>query len=68
MIEKANIVSKSVDVWETKNMSLFNKVHNFEPKKRYINEPNISLINLISLMFNYAKLRIYDFYIWGRQL
>ena len=36
-------------------MDLFNKVHIFEPMKSHIYEPNISLISLIILMFNYAK-------------
>ena len=48
----------SVDVCETNNMDLFNKVHIFEPTKNHIYEPNISLISLISLMFNYAKPRL----------
>ena len=39
-------------------MELFNKIHIFEPKKSHIYEPNISLISLFNLMFNYAKLRI----------
>ena len=47
-----------MDVSETKNMDLFNKVHIFEPMKSHIYELNISLIILISLMFNYAKPRI----------
>ena len=40
-------------------MDLFNKVHISEPKKCHIYEPNISLISLISLMFNYAKFRLF---------
>ena len=36
-------------------MDLFNKVHTFEPMKSHIYEPNIRVISLISLMFNYAK-------------
>ena len=44
-----------MDVCETKNMDLFNKVHIFEPMKHHIYETNISLI---SLMFSYAKPRI----------
>ena len=40
-------------------MDLFNKVHIFEPMESHIYEPNISLISLISLMFNYAKPRMY---------
>ena len=47
-----------MDVSETKNMDLFNKVYIFEPMKVHIYEPNISLINLISQMFNYAKPRM----------
>ena len=47
-----------MDVLETKNIDLFNKVHIFEPVKSHIYEPNISLISLISLMFNYAKSRL----------
>ena len=39
-------------------MDLFKKVHIFEPTKSHIYEPNISVISLISLMFNYAKPRI----------
>ena len=39
-------------------MDLFNKVHTFEPTKSHIYEPNISLISVISLMFNYAKPRM----------
>ena len=42
-------------------MELFNKVHIFEPKESHISEPNISLISLFSLMFNYAKPRIAGF-------
>ena len=38
-------------LWEILDPTL-NKVHIFEPMKNHINEPNI---NLISLMFNYAK-------------
>ena len=40
-------------------MDLFNKVHIFEPMKSHIYELNISLISLISLMFDYAKPRIF---------
>ena len=47
-----------MDVSETKNMDLFNKAYIFEPMKVHIYEPNISLISLISQMFNYAKPRI----------
>ena len=36
-------------------MDLFNKVNAFEPTKSHIYEPNISLISLNNLMFNYAK-------------
>ena len=36
-------------------MDLFNKVYISEPMKVHIYEPNISLISLISQMFNYAK-------------
>ena len=39
-------------------MDLFNKVHIFKTMKGYIYEPNISLISLIIVMFNYAKPRI----------
>ena len=39
-------------------MGLFNKLHIFEPMKVHTFEPNISLISLISLMFNYAKPRL----------
>ena len=39
-------------------MHVFNKVHIFEHMKSHIYEPNISLISLISLMFNYAKPRM----------
>ena len=42
---------KSVDVSETKNMVLFHG----EPMKRHIDEQNISLISIISLMYNYTK-------------
>ena len=35
-----------------KNLGLFNMIHIFEPMKRHIYEPDISLI---SLMLNYAK-------------
>ena len=42
-------------VLETKTMDLFNKVYVFEPMKIHLYEPNISLINLISLMLDYAK-------------
>ena len=52
-----------MDVCETKNIDLFNKVHIFEPMKVHNFEPNISLISPISLMFNYAKPRIIDLHI-----
>ena len=39
-------------------MDLFNKVHVFEPMKVHTFEPNIRLIRLFSLMFNYAKPRM----------
>ena len=54
---QANNRSKSVDVCETKNMDLFNKVHNFEPMKVHTFEPHIRLIRLFSLMLNSAKPR-----------
>ena len=38
-------------------MGLFTKVHIFEPLKSHFYEPNIGLMSLISLMFNYAKPR-----------
>ena len=41
-------------------MDLFSKVHMFEPMKSPIYEPNISLINLMSLMFNYEKPRLIE--------
>ena len=44
-------------------MDLFNKVYIFEPMKGHTYEPNLNLISLISLMFNYAKPRIYTVYI-----
>ena len=47
-----------MDVCETKNMDLFNKVHIFKPMKGHIYEPNIRLIRLFSLMLNYAKPRM----------
>ena len=42
-------------------MDAFNKVHIVEPMRSQIYEPNINLISLIILMFNYAKPRIYLF-------
>ena len=51
-------MSKSVDVCETKNMNLFNKVHKFELMKVHTFEPNFRLIRLFSLMLNYAKPRM----------
>ena len=42
-------------IWETKNMDPLNKVHIFEPMKTHTYEPFISLISLISLMFNCTK-------------
>ena len=45
-------------------MDLFNKVHVFEPEKSHIYEPNISLISLLSLMFNYAKPRMFTSFIF----
>ena len=47
-----------MDACETKNMDLFNKVHVFGPMKGHTFGPNINLIRLFSLMFNYAKPRI----------
>ena len=47
-----------MDVCETKNMDLSNKIHIFEPMKVHIYEPNIRLIRLFSLMLNYAKPRM----------
>ena len=46
-----------MDVCETKNMDLFNKVHNSEPMKVHTFGPNIRLVRLFSLMSNYAKPR-----------
>ena len=47
-------------MFETPEMwTLFNKVHIFELMKIHIYEPNISLISLIRLMLNYAKLRLF---------
>ena len=43
-----------MDVCETKNMGLFNKVPVFEPMKVHTFGPNVKLI---SLMLNYAKAR-----------
>ena len=39
-------------------MDLFNKVHKSEPLKVHNLRPNIRLIRLFSLMFNYAKPRM----------
>ena len=39
-------------------MDPFIKVQMFEPLERHFYESNISLISLISLMFNYAKPRL----------
>ena len=36
-------------------MDPFNKVHIFEPMKSHIYEQNISVISLVSLIFNHAK-------------
>ena len=47
-----------MDVCETKDTGLFNKVHIFEPIKVHIYESNIGLIRLFSVMFNYAKPRM----------
>ena len=41
-------------------MDLFNKIRIFEPMKSHIYESLISLISLVSPMFNYVKLRIID--------
>ena len=49
-----------MDVCETKNMDLFNKVHIFEPMKVHTFGPNIRLIRLFSLMLNYAKPRVFS--------
>ena len=46
-----------MDVCETKNTDLLNKVHIFEPMKVLSFGPNISIITLFSLMLNYAKPR-----------
>ena len=48
-----------MDVRETKNMDLFNKVHIFGLMKVHTYVPNISLIRLFSLMLNYAKPRLF---------
>ena len=48
----------------TKHMALFNKIHIFESLKSHIYEPNISLTNLISLMFHYANPRILILFIY----
>ena len=44
-------------VW-TKNIDLFNKVHILEPMKSHVYEPNISLISLMCVIFNYAEPQI----------
>ena len=50
-----------MDVCETKNMDLFNKIHIFEPMKVHTFELNIRLIRLFSLMLNYVKPRLFVF-------
>ena len=47
-----------MEVCETKNMDLFNKVHIFEPMKVHSFGPNIRLIRLFNLIWNYAKPRM----------
>ena len=49
-------------------MDLFNNDHIFEPRKSHIYEPNISLIWLISLMFNYAEAWLLTIVIVNNQL
>ena len=44
-----------MDVCETKNVDLFNRIHIFEPMKVHTFEPNI---RLFSLMLNDAKPRL----------
>ena len=54
-------MSKGMDVRETKNMDLFNKVHIFELMEVHPFGRNIMLIRLFSLMLNYAKPRVSAF-------